>query len=96
MSRIAVKGIKWLTVERFYATAAAPAVKKRSPLNDEEQKDLSEEWKAAKPFDQIPGHKVLPFIGSTWALFPVVGNETRLRNSKATSQNYSIAFRCGD
>lgn len=27
-----------------------------------------------KPFEQIPGHRSFPIIGTTWAMFPVIGN----------------------
>jgi len=33
----------------------------------------AEEWEAAKPFEQIPGHKSFPIVGSSWVLFPIVG-----------------------
>ena len=36
--------------------------------------DESEEWRAAKPFDQIPGFRTFPIIGSSWIMFPLVGN----------------------
>jgi len=35
------------------------------------------EWDQAKPFEQIPGARPLPVVGTMWVLFPVVG---KLRN----------------
>lgn len=29
----------------------------------------------AKPFDQVPGHRVLPIIGTAWGMFPRVGKK---------------------
>ncbi len=32
------------------------------------------EWKAAKPFEQMPGYRNLPILGTLWAMLPIVGN----------------------
>ena len=36
------------------------------------------EWamghQTVKPFEQIPGHRSYPIIGTTWAMFPVIGS----------------------
>lgn len=32
------------------------------------------EWKAAKPFEQMPGYRNLPILGTLWVMLPVVGN----------------------
>lgn len=29
----------------------------------------------AKPFNQVPGHRVLPIIGTAWGMFPRVGKK---------------------
>ena len=31
------------------------------------------EWDQAKPFEQIPGARPLPVVGTMWVFFPVVG-----------------------
>ena len=41
-------------------------------VKDSSDKEAAE-WEAAKPFEQIPGHKSFPIVGSSWVLFPIVG-----------------------
>jgi hypothetical protein len=41
---------------------------------DECNETLSE-WDQAKPFEQIPGARPLPIVGTTWVLFPIVGKK---------------------
>jgi len=60
----------FLLTKRLKATAA-PAVQ---PLTSSSATADDAEWAQAKPFDQIPGLKQLPIIGTAWAMFPVVGN----------------------
>lgn len=31
------------------------------------------EWTRAKKFEEIPGPRILPRIGTSWTLFPVIG-----------------------
>ena len=52
--------------KRLKATAA-PAVKAAATTVEDV------EWARAKPFDQMPGITSLPVIGTSWAMFPVVG-----------------------
>ena len=35
---------------------------------DSSAKNLKTEWDAAKSFDQIPGHRSYPIVGTTWAM----------------------------
>ena len=51
------------------ATAAKenPPSKSNGGLADEV------EWENAKPIEKIPGAKTLPFVGTLWSLFPVIG-----------------------
>lgn len=34
---------------------------------------LDEEWKTAKPFEQIPGNRSYPILGTSWAMLPIIG-----------------------
>lgn len=49
------------------------------------------EWAQAKPFDQIPGLKSLPILGTAWAMFPVVGKVYLFENT-ALINLYSALF----
>ena len=59
----------FLLTKRLKATAA-PAV---HPSSTSTTAADDVEWAQAKPFDQIPGLKSLPIIGTTWSMFPIVG-----------------------
>jgi hypothetical protein len=43
--------------------------------------DATSEWSSVhgheqvKPFEEIPGHRSFPIIGTTWAMFPGVGTQ---------------------
>ena len=38
--------------------------------------DATGEWvQQVKPFEEIPGHRSFPIIGTTWAMFPGVGTK---------------------
>jgi hypothetical protein len=39
----------------------------------------SAEWNEAKPFDQIPGAKPWPLIGTLWQFLPFVGNYLKIK-----------------
>lgn len=54
------------------ATAALKKTTESSP------EALDEEWKTAKPFEQIPGDKSYPILGTTWAMMPIVGHGIKL------------------
>ena len=49
--------------------ATVAAVKETTP-----DAAVDDKWNRAKPFNQIPGHKPLPIIGTAWAFFPVIGH----------------------
>ena len=61
-----------LTVHRNNIRLHSALSKRR--LQDDPQQTTETEWTNAKPFDQIPGPKLLPVIGSSWTMFPFVGN----------------------
>ena len=46
------------------------------------------EWKQAKPYNEIPGHRPLPVIGSMCALLPLVGKITKIQIFSAPNFNY--------
>jgi hypothetical protein len=52
--------------KRFKATAV------ELPLEPTEYRSV--EWNEAKPFDQIPGARPWPLIGTLWQFFPFIGN----------------------
>ncbi len=35
--------------------------------------EISEEWKTAKPFEQIPSHPSYPVFGTAWVFLPLIG-----------------------
>ena len=39
-----------------------------------QRQQSSTEWAKAKPFDQIPGAKKWPIIGTAWQMLPFVGH----------------------
>lgn len=32
------------------------------------------EWENAKPFDEMPGPRAIPLLGTSWTFFPIIGN----------------------
>lgn len=34
---------------------------------------VTEEWKNARPYTEIPGPQALPIIGNNWRFFPLIG-----------------------
>ena len=60
----------------FQSTAAAGATAvKHSPNLAAELK-----WSDAKPFDEMPGPKRVPVLGSTWMFLPIIGDLTLIEN----------------
>ena len=53
-------------------TIAAAA---QSIPNDFHVQDASliAKWNAAKPFEEIPGRRSIPFLGTAWIMLPIVG-----------------------
>ena len=47
------------------------------------------EWANAKPFNEVPGPKKWPVLGTTWQLLPVVGTHTILTLNEFT---YELIF----
>lgn len=64
-----------LVSQRWKASAAALAVE--SPSQNEtaalNNKDFNDEWEKAKSFDEIPGYRSYPILGTMWSMFPVIG-----------------------
>ena len=60
--------------QKFWKTTAAIATQPVQTNNDD-QDDASfiAEWNAAKPFEEIPGRRSIPFLGTGWIMLPVVG-----------------------
>jgi len=75
-SRIAVRKLvsnpSPLQFSHSYKTTAAVGVTSAQPFKKTADEDI--EWNNAKPFDEIPGPKALPLLGTAWTYFPVVGH----------------------
>ena len=56
-------GPQWTLTTRRWNTTVANRI----------TEDELTEWEQAKPFEQMPGNRSLPVIGTLWTLFPVVG-----------------------
>ena len=57
-------------LQRYFSTEAGSKEKTSSSNVSPEDP----EWKAAKPFEQMPGYRNLPILGTLWAMLPIVGN----------------------
>lgn len=60
----AIRGCYFLQ-QLFYSSVNRKHV---SSEQDAFYKDLNSELKTAKPFDQMPGHRSFPIIGTSWTL----------------------------
>lgn len=59
-------------IQRCKASSASPQPK--SSIGKNTDRSVEElEWNEAKPFDDIPGFRVLPVMGTLWGMLPVVG-----------------------
>jgi hypothetical protein len=58
-----LRNVSALVLKRCNSTAAAAQAR-------------PEEWDYAKPFEDIPGPKLLPIIGNTCRFIPLFGNVT--------------------
>lgn len=47
--------------------SATPKIKHHSFV------EKKSEWEMAKPFDQIPGYRSFPVVGTTWVGMPFIG-----------------------
>jgi len=59
-----------LVYRRRYLSSE-PALKEKSSSSSNEEEDP--EWKAAKTFEELPGYRDLPGLGTLWVMLPVVG-----------------------
>lgn len=77
MSNEANKVQFWSGGNNNAAVASAAAITEQlSPRKIKDSsivKDQKSEWDMAKPFDQIPGYRSFPFVGTTWSLMPFMG-----------------------
>jgi len=62
-----------LISQRWKATAAALAVESPSHNETAALNNRDDEWEKAKPFDEIPGYRSYPVLGTMWSMFPVIG-----------------------
>lgn len=53
--------------------SSEPALKEQSSSSSNASSEEDPEWKAAKPFEQLPGYRDLPGLGTLWVMLPVVG-----------------------
>jgi hypothetical protein len=66
-------------VQRSKASAAAsPQVVLKNGANASKVVEDTE-WNNAKSFDEMPGLRSVPVLGTSWAMLPVVGTVTFLR-----------------
>lgn len=82
MFRQTVKKQLALVQRRFKATAAA--VKPEEVDNQSAPSNEQIEWENAKPYEEIPGRRSVPILGTTWAFMPIVG-------TKATAKQASMS-----
>ena len=62
-----------LVQRRFKATAAA--VKPERAENESASSNEQTEWENAKSYEEIPGRRSVPILGTTWGFMPVVGKK---------------------
>lgn len=70
---------QWLVqdiIVRNNATVASQNVLKEN-IGSKPSSDIDPEWRNAKPYDEIPGLRSFPVIGTSWVLFPYVGKVTQ-------------------
>ena len=69
-------GKPWNIIRRYKASAASSEAIMKNPIADQGSQIScveNDEWNSAKPFEEIPGFRKLPILGTLWAYFPVVG-----------------------
>ncbi len=76
VSRIQFNAGSLSTYFHSWTQSRAPA----QPLNKATQNnehravdEITDEWKTAKPFEQIPSHPSYPFVGTAWVFLPLIG-----------------------
>lgn len=71
---------KWFIqnlISRKNSTIAAASLIK-DKLEQPSSTDLDLEWENAKPYEEIPGLKSLPVIGTGWVFLPIVGKTHKI------------------
>jgi hypothetical protein len=62
-------------IQRYKASAASPEVVLKNNTNKASNHSAEEdvEWNNAKSFEEMPGLRSVPFLGTAWVMLPVVG-----------------------
>lgn len=74
-------GEPWNIIRRHKASAATSETPMKSTFPDQRIQSSAvedDEWNSAKPFEEIPGIRKLPVVGTVWGFLPVVGTLTLL------------------
>nr|QST15060.1 CYP362A7 protein [Diaphanosoma celebensis] len=58
--------LRTLSIDPFLRSISTTTVKQQTSVN-------KTEWASAKPFDQMPGQKRWPILGTAWQVLPVIG-----------------------
>lgn len=66
--------VLYLSSQRSKASVAVGS----SSNNATVTKDFDDEWKTAKPFEEIPGYRSYPIVGTMWSMLPVIGIQSSL------------------
>lgn len=73
---ISYQRLAYKFILRSNATVATQILKE----NISDQLDADSEWKNAKPFEDMPGLRSFPILGTAWVFLPVIGNSLLLCN----------------
>ena len=76
LTAISYQRLAYKFILRSNATVATQILKE----NISDQLDADSEWKNAKPFEDMPGLRSFPILGTAWVFLPVIGNSLLLCN----------------
>lgn len=64
-------------------------------VNSSSNNDYDDEWKTAKPFEEIPGYRSYPIVGTMWSMLPVIGIHASLIDQTINIHYISSPIRHG-